>query len=461
MTPPAADQAVPFGELSARLSGALFTPADPDWDRARTGWNLAVDQRPVAVAEVADVDDVAAVVRFAGEHGLHVAAQGTGHQASTLAPLLTDTILIRTHRMRGLSIDPQARTARAEAGVLWGEVSRAAAKYQLLALAGSAADVGVVGYSLNGGVSWLARKHGMAAHAIVTAQVVTAGGEVVSVDAEHHPDLFWALRGGGGSVGVVTALEFGLFEQATVVAGALFWPIDRAADVVPEWERWAGELSEEVTACVRLLQLPPLPDLPEPLRGKSFVVVEVAHAGAEQDADAILAPLRALGPSMDTVTTIPAPDLAGLHMDPPGPVPGLGDGFVLDELPVAAQTALLEVAGPGSGSPLLSVEIRTLGGALGRPAPGGGAVSMRPGRFLVYAVGIAGDPAGKAAVGAHVELVRTALAPWANPRFSLGFTERAVDPAELFAAPDLARLRSIKAAYDPHGLIRTGHLVTG
>jgi hypothetical protein len=163
---------------------------------------------------------------------------------------------------------------------------------------------------------------------------------------------------------------------------------------------------------------------------------------------------------MDTIATIPAPALAHLHMDPPGPVPGVGDGFVLDDLPAAAQMALLSTAGPGSGSPLLSVELRTLGGALRRPAPSGGAMSSVPGRFLFYSVGIAPDPASQGAVGAHIELVRESLSAWANPHSCMGFTEHAVDPSTFFADTDLARLRAAKAAYDPHGRIRTGHLVT-
>jgi hypothetical protein len=460
MTSATEQHAAPFAALSTQLTGGLFTPTHPEWDRARTGWNVAVDQRPAAVAEVADVADVVAVVRFAGQNGLYVAAQGTGHQAATLGPRLADTILIRTHRMRGLRIDAAARTARAEAGVLWGELSAAAGEHQLLGLAGSAADVGVVGYTLGGGLSWLARKHGLAANAVVAAEVVTAAGEVLRVDDSEQPELLWALRGGGGSVAVVTALEFRLFEQPTVVAGALFWPLDRAADVVPVWERWTRDLPDDVTACIRLLQFPPLPDIPEPMRGNSFVVVEVVHAGDEADAQAIVAPLRALGPAMDTIATIPAPALAHLHMDPPGPVPGVGDGFVLDDLPAAAQTALLSTAGPGSGSPLLSVELRTLGGALSRPAPGGGAMSSVPGRFLFYSVGIAPDPASQGAVLAHIELVRESLSAWANPHSCMGFTEHAVDPSTFFADTDLARLRAAKAAHDPHGRIRTGHLVT-
>ncbi|MEO6822945.1 MAG: FAD-binding protein [Candidatus Nanopelagicales bacterium] len=460
MTSALEQEAAPFAALSTELSGDLFTPDDVGWDRARTAWNLAVDQRPTAVAEVADVADVVSVIRFAAAHGLHVAAQGTGHQASTLGPRLADTILIRTHRMRGLRIDPEARTAWAEAGVLWGEVSAAAGEHQLLALAGSAADVGVVGYTLGGGLSWLARKYGLAANAVVAAEIVTATGEVLRVDDNERPELLWALRGGGGSVVVVTALEIRLFEHATVVAGALFWPLERSVDVVAAWEQWTRDLDEDVTACIRLLQFPPLPDIPEPMRGNSFVVVEVVHAGDESDAQATVAPLRELGPVMDTIATIPAPALAHLHMDPPGPVPGVGDGFVLDDLPAAAQSALLTTAGPGSGSPLLSVELRTLGGALSRPAPGGGAMSSVPGRFLVYAVGIAPDPASQGAVRAQIDLVQEALSAWANPRSCMGFTEHEVDSGNFFADTDLARLRAAKAAHDPDGRIRTGHLVT-
>src|SRR5687767_10118689 len=192
--------------LRARMTGHAVTPADPEWDVARQAWNLAVDQRPAIVALPESADDVVAVVRYARAHGLRIAAQGTGHNAGPLGPL-DGTVLVKTSRMRGVTVDPDARTVRVDAGVLWQEATNAAAEHGLAALAGSSPDVGVVGYSLGGGISWLARKHGIGANQVTAIELVTADGRFVRADAENEPDLFWALRGGGGAFGVVTAIE--------------------------------------------------------------------------------------------------------------------------------------------------------------------------------------------------------------------------------------------------------------
>jgi len=189
---------------------AILMPGDPGWDDARRAWNLAVDQHPAAVAEPRSVQDVADVVRFARQHGLRVAAQGTGHNAAPLG-LLADTILVKTTAMRQVSVDPAARIARAEAGAVWLDVAEAAAPHGLAALAGSAPNVGVVGYTIGGGMSWLGRAYGLAANNVEAIEVVTADGRLVRADACTEPDLFWALRGGGGSFGVVTAPAFRLF----------------------------------------------------------------------------------------------------------------------------------------------------------------------------------------------------------------------------------------------------------
>src|SRR5512134_510103 len=200
------------------LDGELFLPADPEWDEARLAWNLAADQQPVAVVYAESVADVVAVVGHARDNGLHVTTQGTGHFANTIGSF-ADTILLKTSRLRGLEIDPETRTARVEAGVVWEEVGLAAAEHGLAALAGSSPDVGVVGYTLGGGLGWLARKHGIGANQVTAVELVTADGRFVRADREHEPDLFWAVRGGGGAFGVVTAIEFNLFPRSEVYAG--------------------------------------------------------------------------------------------------------------------------------------------------------------------------------------------------------------------------------------------------
>jgi len=219
-------------------------------------------------------DDVVEVVRFARTHGLRVAPQGTGHGASALST--EGTILLKTSRMRGVRIDPIACRTRAEAGTLWLEVVEPAAEHGLVALHGSSPDVGVVGYTLGGGMGWLARHHGLATNSVLAVELVTADGRLVRADRENEPDLFWAVRGGGGSFGIVTAIEFALYPLTEVYAGWLMWPLERAQEILTAWREWVRTVPDTVTSVGRMLQIPPLPQIPEPLRGRSFVVVEVA-----------------------------------------------------------------------------------------------------------------------------------------------------------------------------------------
>ena len=272
------DTGLDVGPLRNLLDGDAVAPGDVEWDEARLAWNLTVDQQPVAVVLPESAADVAATVAFAKAHGLRVAPQGTGHGAAALGDM-SDTILLKTERMRGVTIDPENRIARAEAGTIWIEVVEAAAEHGLAALAGSSPDVGVVGYTLGGGLSWLARKHGIGANQVTAIEVVTASGDIVRTDWANEPDLFWALRGGGGSFGIVTAIEFNLFPISQVYAGILWFPVDRSAEILKAWRAWTDDLPDEMTSVGRILQFPPIPDIPEPIRGQSFVVVQTIWSG--------------------------------------------------------------------------------------------------------------------------------------------------------------------------------------
>jgi len=423
-----------LAELATRITGRLATPADADWDQVRSAWNLAVDQRPDAVALVADVADVQAVIAAAHQSGRRVVPQGTGHNAAPLGDL-SGTILVRTDRLRDVVIDPARRSARIGAGVLWGEVVAAAAPHGLTALAGSSADVGVVGYTLGGGFSWFARSRGVAANHVTAVELVTGDGEFRRINATCDPELFWAVRGGGGNFGVVTAMEFDLFERRLVYAGALFFPIERAREILVAYREWSAELSEAATTSVRLLRVPPLPELPEPLRGKAFVVVNGAIDLPVDQAAA----------------------LAMVHMDPPQPVPGAGDGLNLADLSDPVIERLLEIAGPEAADcPFLAVDIRQLGGAAGRAVPGGGVIDHFSGEYLLFAVGMAPTPEIAALIhGVAARMVRS-LQPYAAAKDYLNFRERAVDPASVWGS-DLAKLRAIRAAVDPSGILRANH----
>ena len=437
----------------------LITADDPRFDDARRAWNLAVDQRPAAVAQPRSAEELAAAVTHATAAGLRVAVQGTGHGAASLDSLEA-TVLVKTSAMRGVTIAPAALLARVEAGALWGDVVAPAAEHGLAALAGSSHDVGVVGYILGGGLSSLSRRHGLAAQSVLAAEVVTADGRLLRIDTSHEPELFWALRGGGGEFAAVTALEIRLIPFREATAGLLFFPMERAGQVLQTWRAWVADVPDEMASCGRLLQFPPLPHIPEPVRGRSFVVVEVVHLGSAADTDELVSPLRMLRPVRDTVSRATPLDLLTIHMDPPGPVPGVANGMLLDKLPAEAIDALVTSAGPGSGSRLLSVELRHLGGALRRRAADAGASGTLDAAFSLVAAGMAPEPAAAQAVRARIWQVKEALAPWRASRDFLNFQDKGQDAAKFFAPKVLKRLRRVKQAYDPADVFQANHPVS-
>jgi hypothetical protein len=443
--------------LRAAIAGQVFVPGQAGYDQARTAWNLAVDQRPAVVVDAGSAADMAQAVRFARAHGMRIAPQGTGHGAGPLEPL-DGAMLLRTTRMREVRIDPAARTARAEAGAIWQDVTVPAGQHGLAALAGSSPDVGVVGYTLGGGLGWLARRYGLAANSVTAAELVTADGDLVRTDAGHESDLFWAVRGGGG-VGVVTALEMSLYSVGELYAGDLFFPIQRAAEVLHAWRDWSLTVPDEVTSEGRLLWVPPLPQVPEPLRGRAFVMVEAACLGDADTGAELISPLRRLGPEQDTFAMLPAPALGQLHMDPGQPVPFRANGALLDDFPAAAIDAVVALADPDAGTALTSVEVRHLGGALARPAPGGGAQPSIDANYLLVAVGITPTPDLAAAVRAQAQAVKDALAPW-HVGYDYFNSEEIPAPASAVLPPaSFRRLQKINAAYDPDQAIISAHPV--
>ena len=446
------------GRLASTLEGKLVIPEHARFDEARRAWNLAIDQRPAAVVFPESPQDVAAAVLFARELDQRIAAQGTGHNAGPLGPL-EDTILLKTERMRGIEIDPVNRTAHVEAGVLWLEVVQAAARHGLAALAGSSPDVGVVGYTLGGGMSLLARKYGLAANNVSAIELVTAGGRLIRTDRDTEPDLFWALRGGGGSFGIVTAIELKLLPVREAYAGILWYPIQRGPEVLHAWRELTNSdrLPDELTTVGRFLNLPPIPEIPDQIRGQSFAIVEVYHLGDPAQADELLAPLRALGPINDTIGPVPMPALSHMHMDPEQPVPVAGDGVLVDRLPAEALDAFVEVAGAGAQFPLLSVELRHLGGELLRPRPEHGALSSIDAQYAMYAAGMVPAPELEAPVRAQVQAVKDAIAPWTARHMNLNFAETPREAATFWTEQAYHRLRRIKAAVDPENIIRANH----
>jgi FAD/FMN-containing dehydrogenase len=442
--------------LRGRIAGSVALPGDADWDEQRVAWNLAADQHPVAVALPESSDDVVAIVEFARERGMRVAAQGTGHNATAIASL-ADTILVKTSRMRGVEIDPEARIARAEAGALWLDVTRPASEHGLAPLAGSSPDVGVVGYTLGGGLSWLGRKHGLASNSVTAIEIVTADARLRRVDAEHDSELFWALRGGGGNFGVVCAIEFELHPVPELSAGILAWPWERAGEVLRAWRAWVQDVPDEVTSVGRILQVPPLPDIPEIFRGRRLVVIEAAYLGGEAAGAELIAPLRDLGPEIDTFAPAPPVALSFLHNDPDHPVAGVSDHLMLGDMPAEAIDALVRAGGPGSCSPLLSLELRHLGGALARREADHGALPRIDGDFLLYGVGMAMTPEMAGALRAHFPDIRKAMDPWVAGREALNFVGHPVDSACAYDELTYRRLRDVKAKHDPSNVFCATH----
>jgi len=446
-----------LGELS--ISGSVVRPGDAGWDAARTPWNLAVEQHPAAVALVQDADDIARVIRFASANGLQVTAQGTGHGAAPLGAL-DDTILIKTERMRAIEIDAAAQTARVEAGVLMIELAEAAHAAGLCSMPGSAPDVGVVGFTLGGGLGWLGRRYGFACNRVRAIELVTVEGEAKRVDADSDGELFWALRGGGGGYAIVTALEVALLPFSEVYAGALIFPAELGAEAICSYRDWAAAAPDEMTSVVRFLRPPPLPDVPEPIRDRPLLTIDGAFIGSQADGEKLIAPLRELGrPIIDTFTQMPGEGLCKIHMDPEQPVPGIGHHGMIGELPDEAIDAFVSVAGADAGSPLLLAELRQLGGALGRTPEGAGALASLDAAFAMFAIGLPMTPELGAAIPGYLDRMQETMSPWASDGGYVNFAERPCDLDAILPPAVCARLAEVKRDCDPEGMISANHAV--
>lgn len=433
-------------------------PEHPGYDEARLAWNLAADQRPAAVIVATSVDDVVGAIKLAQAFGLRVAPQSTGHLASAL-PDLDDTILLKTH-IGGVAVDPDARVARVGAGAIWQDVVDAVTPYGLAALSGSAHDVGVVGYTLGGGMSWLGRKFGASASNVRAIELVTADGVRRRVDATHEPELFWALRGGGGNFGVVTHIEIDLFAVTEVFGGMTIWPISEVRTILEAWAQWSLTAPDVATTSWRILRLPALPEIPEPLRDTPLVVVDGAVLADAAEAATILAPFRALGtPIVDTWETMSPSGLLQIHMDPPAPVPAIADTAQLGELDAAAIDALLAAVRPEEVSPLLAVELRQLGAALSVAAPGAGARSQFDGAFALFAVGVPMSPDHADALDARLDALLAATRPWQLETVYASWAERGGVMTDTFDGETAARLRAIRSHWDPAELFVASHRI--
>jgi FAD/FMN-containing dehydrogenase len=416
-------------QLRRELSGPLYRPGDPAYDAERRTIDPAFDARPAIVVAAQCAADVRAALVAARERGLPFAVQATGHGTKVPAD---GGVLVKTGAMATVLVDPDRRVAHVGPGARWGDVLAATAPCGLAPLSGSSPDVGVAGYTLGGGVGWLARLHGFAADSLLRAEVVTAEGRLVTASADHHADLFWALRGGGASFGVVTAMELRLYPVAEVHAGTEYFPVERAAATLARYREWIDGAPDALSTALLLTRIPDHPEMPEALRGRRALALRAMHAGPADEAERLLAPLRAAaGPALagDRRTVQFARAAMG------GVAPKRLD--LLRELPDAAIDAVL-AAGEHA-----TVEVRHWGGAMARPGEDAGPAGHRSVPLSVI-------------LDAAVPGVAAALAPHATGGSFLNFLS---DPARVEAAftpANLRRLRAVKRAYDPDDVFRVG-----
>ncbi|HET6269576.1 MAG TPA: FAD-binding oxidoreductase [Arthrobacter sp.] len=447
--------------LSMAVSGIVAAPDSPGFAEETFAYNAATVHRPDVVLGAADAQDVAAGVRWAAERRLPVSVQSTGHGADSA---VDGGLLINTRRLQELKIDPVERTARVGAGVKWRSVLEASVPHGLIGLHGSSTDVGVVGYTVGGGLPVLGRAHGFAADHVRSMEVVTADGALRRIDAEADAELFALMCGGKGNFGIVTALEFSLFPLGEFYGGGIIYPGADAALILAAFRGWLATLPDAAAPSISLLRLPDLEFVPAPLRGQFVVHLRFAFLGNREDGDALLAPMRAVStPLMDTAGPMSYLDVDQIHMDPPDPLPFTDGGALLKDFGEEAARELLRLAGDGTDCPLLLIEIRPLGGALSRGGVLPDAVSGRDAAFLLFLLGFKMPPVAEAVTGS-IRAILAALAPYSTGYTLVNFHGEPGDEADRARAWSPAvyeRMRAAKASYDPGNLLRFGHAITG
>ena len=446
--------------LDRESIGPVALPGDTGYAEECTGFNLAVSHTPAAVVGATAPEDVLAAVRFAGQRGLPVGVLATGHQPSRPAD---GAVLINTRRMNEVIIDTSSRVARVAAGVASGQLVDAAAEHGLAPLNGSSLSVGVTGYTLGGGFSpFQGRLRGWAADHVRAIEVVTADAQLRQVTADAEPDLFWAMRGGKDNFGIATAMEISLFDVPRLYGGSIFFPGELAREVLHAFQEWVATVPDEMTAAVSLLREPPLPGIPDFLAGKFVVYVRVAYLGPADEGERLIEPLRKVGPAIvDTVAEVPYAEMVhAMPAEPPFPVPAYDSSVWLRELTGEAVDAIVANVGPDSGSPLINVELRHLGGALSRTPEPPNAVAGRTAAFHLFSVGVGGPDAATALYESEDKL-ENSVEPWAASESAPNyFSVRDARADRIRGAYDPAayeRLTAIKRVWDPENMFRVNN----
>jgi UDP-N-acetylenolpyruvoylglucosamine reductase len=422
--------------LRAAVRGRVLLPGDDGFATAHRPWNVAVDQPVAAVVEAADADDVAAVVRYAAGEGLAVAPQPTGHGATGTA---AGAILLRTGRLDDVRVDAAARVARVGAGARWGAVQAAAGAHGLTGLAGSSPVVGVAGYTLGGGMSWFGRAFGWAADSVTAFDVVDAAGVPARVTAGSDAELFWALRGAGGDVAVVTAVEFTLHPAPVLYGGRMLWPAEQAPRVFEAFRAVTSDAPDELTVWFELMQFP---------GGAPLVAVDVTYLGDAATGAALLRPFAAAGaPTSDSRAVLPVADLGSITAEPTDPSPGLSFSALLHDLDGVADVLLSRPV-----DPLLGIQLRQLGGAFAGPSGTPFGPLTEP--YSLYTLGIPTSPDRAAAVRDRQREIIAGLGAAVAGRKPLTALSGSESIQDAFPPEVLGRLRELKRQRDPGGLIR-------
>jgi FAD/FMN-containing dehydrogenase len=446
----------------SEVRGPVLRPGDDGYGEEVAGFNLAALHTPDVVVAAVGADDVVTAMRWASATGTPVAVQATGHGANFP---IDHGLLISTARMTDVRIDPAERTATVAAGAKWSHVMAAGAPHGLAGLSGTSTDAGVVGYILGGGLPVLGRAYGYSADLVRSFQVVTPDGTLRETDPLQEPELFWALRGGKGNVGIVTSLVTDLLPLPRLLGGGIYCPGEHAEPLLRTWADWTRTVPDEMCSAFTILRLPPIPQIPEPLRGGFWARVAIAWPGDPAEGEALLAPIRAAAPvAVDTVEVMDHAALDRIHMEPQDPLPARESCLLLRDLPPDALGTFLEQAGPAAGDqPLLMVELRHMGGALARPSPVEDAVCSRDALYLMDSVGVLPAPPAAEAIEQATATLYAAMAPYGTGHTMVnihGTPGDDRDRARAWTPEVYDRLRRDKSTYDKKNLLRFGHTVT-
>lgn len=442
----------------------VHLPETRGYLEATAVYNLSAPVRPDEALIADSPESVAAAIARARSRGLDVEVISTGH-ASSMAGQMDRVLLVRTEPSGPVEIDPRKRRARIPAGTRWGAVVEAAAQYSLGAMHGSSPDVGAVGYLVRGGLSFYGRRFGLAGNSLRAVELVSADGQFHRVDADHEPSLFWAIRGGGGGFGVVTAVEIELFDAAGVWTGADWWAVGDAGPLLDAWTAWTQTAPRELTTSLRIMRLPPLPGIPEALThgpvvcldGAALATTSAAIPDVSAKVDDLLGRMRgAAAPVLATWRAATTLDVPRTHMDPPDPLPFGGDHMVLGDLDEDGRRAFLSTADADSQSPLVSSELRQLGGAFSDEVVDGGALNHLDGAYCYYALAIPADEGQAAAIRRHLAHARTTLAPWDTGHVVPTFVEDRDNPGRPMSEERAAFVDLVRRDVDPDGVFRRG-----